>query len=374
MDFRRRHGASSSSSSSSGIHLTHQSTPSKSDWSLSQHQKRTNIKILIHLFVIGTTAYICTIVIKLYTSISDSKVNGNESQLLKDGCNDLFSKDCQYPPLTGPEDVEVFFNDFRERGGIVFFLHNPKTGGTTVREFLKSQVAHPEEHYLETHKEKSWAAIVKKIDNYVQNGTNGTTIFVEDHVYPSIYRTLLPKLRKWRDVAANHSVPFFVFSMVREPLSRYISGFNYYKVQNRKQDPTEENFLKYLDQDPNVQCKFFLHMSCPPEMTGIRQTQLQTVVRAVDWITPTPNISNELLPLLAYMSKIPNHNVGIIQPKPFGPVPKQTLSISQLSSVTIAKVAVSSTIDQALFDLVVHRYDFGRMRAYLAQMEALTYV
>jgi hypothetical protein len=372
IDFRRRHGTSSLPSTL-GNQVTHHSDPVESSWSLSQHQKPTNFSRLILLVITAPACFLYVFsAVKRYTTLSS--LTGNESHLYKDRCNDLLAKDCQHPLLTGPEDLEVFFNDFRTGGGIIIFLHNPKTGGTTVREFLKSQVVSPEEHYLETHKEKSWAATVKKIDYYVRNGTNGSTIIVEDHVYPSIYRTLLPKLRNWREVAAHNTIPFFVFSMVREPLSLYISGFNYYKVQNKKQDPTEENFLKYIDQDPNVQCKFFIHMSCPPEKTDTRLAQLEIVVKAVDWITPTPQISTELLPLLAYMSKLPNRAVGIIQPKPFGPTPNQTLSVSQLSSDTIAKVAASSTIDQALYDLVTHRYDFARMQEYLAQKGALVNV
>jgi hypothetical protein len=112
-------------------------------------------------------------------------------------------------------------------------------------------------------------------------------------------------------------------------------------------------------------------MSCPPENTDTRRLQLEAVIKVVDWITPTPQISHDLLPLLAYMSKLSNRAVGIVQPKPFGPVPNQTLSASQLSNDTIAKVTASSTIDQALYDFALQRYDFSRMRVYLGQMGAL---
>jgi Sulfotransferase family len=284
-------------------------------------------------------------------------------------CNDLFANDCPSPVFTGPADMKDFFDGFRERGGIIFFLHNPKTGGTTVREFFQRQISSPD-LYLETHTRQSWEMAEGKIEHYVQHGTNGTTVIVEDHVYPSIYRVLMPRLRRWKSTAAEHQVPIFVFSMVRDPLSRYVSGFNYYKVQNKQQDPTLQNFLKYVKSEENVQCKFFLHMNCAASESTARKRQLETLLHVVDWISPTSRLSSDLLPMLAYMATLnASLNVGIVQPKAFGPRPNRTLLISDLSkSDMLDQVARYATIDADLYDLVLRHYNFTRFRDYLAEV------
>ena len=184
----------------------------------------------------------------------------------------------------------------------------------------------------------------------------------------------MPKLKQWRQVAGQNGVQIFVFSMIREPLSTYVSGFNYFKVQNKRQAPSEKNFLDYLQQNPNIQCQFFLGMRCHSGYdTETRMMQLEAVMEAVDWMTPMPQLSSELLPLLAYMTNLSNRNADVVvQPKRFGPVPKRTLSITELSSDAIAQLKAGSTIDQALYTLVEQRYDFARMREFLTRKGAFS--
>ena len=71
------------------------------------------------------------------------------------------------PPLPEP-----FHN-----GGIIFFLHMPKCGGTTIREYLK---VHSDQLHIARHS-GGWRFMIQKMDELVEHGTNGQLIAFETH-------------------------------------------------------------------------------------------------------------------------------------------------------------------------------------------------
>lgn len=122
-------------------------------------------------------------------------------------------------------DLAKYAAAFWEKGGVFIFLHVPKMGGSTVRDFVKEQAVQNKSLYMETHGEGPWQTAKRAIDRYVVEGTNGTAVFMEDHMHPNPVKILFPQLKQWREIAQANGVPFFAFTMHREPLS-FLSLFS----------------------------------------------------------------------------------------------------------------------------------------------------
>ena len=130
--------------------------------------------------------------------------------------------------FTGPVDEEVYIANFRRSGGLFVFLHIPKTGGSAVREFLRSQSL-PWEQKTKTNSSlplffsatnlKRW----KEFERWVKNDgiatLKGRSVFVEAHLQPRPMH-LLAKISTWKQFG-----PVFAFSIVREPATHALSWF-----------------------------------------------------------------------------------------------------------------------------------------------------
>jgi hypothetical protein len=177
--------------------------------------------------------------------------------------------DSELPPPAIPD----FSN-----GGILVYFHLYKTGGTSVAEFI-----------VETKKEQDETLLFEDESKYVviynyNNGKDlhgfdildsfklvkdqGKTVFYNfDAEFPSNCPTMVeaaPLLDSWRKAAKAEGVPFFLTTVLREPLSHALSFFNFFHVVDYEEDeedwnpftgdlkPTEEIFLKtYI---PNRLC------------------------------------------------------------------------------------------------------------------------
>lgn len=172
---------------------------------------------------------------------------------------------------TSPFDLEEYTHWFRSNGGIFFFLHVPKTGGSYVKEFLSSQSVplllernHHNDHrriYGNTTKNttnnnntsrhgsqlpprffaaynikkwKEWQRLMDEeflappssSDDHGVSGLRGRSVFLESHLQPHP-RTLLTKIQEWKRIGKERGVPIFTFAIVRDPLAHTKSWFRY---------------------------------------------------------------------------------------------------------------------------------------------------
>ena len=161
--------------------------------------------------------------------------------------------------------------DFSQ-GGIVVYFHLYKTGGTSITELIvKTKEEHEDaSQYLVIHNYNNGQDLDGGFDiqdsiTLVQD--HGKTIFYNfDSQSPSNCPTLveaIPVLDGWRRAAKAAGVPFFVTTVVREPLAHAVSFFNFFHVFDYDDEddwnpftsdlaPTEDNFLKTYS--PNRLC------------------------------------------------------------------------------------------------------------------------
>lgn len=257
---------------------------------------------------------------------------------------------------------------FREGGGIVYFLHVPKTGGSTVRAFLSDQLG---DRFMTTHDQEDWK---RRIEILFQNGTEGKTYFLEDHFNnknsPVRSRNLM---MKWRGLAQDHNIPLFTFTMFREPMSYARSNFNYYWVHNKGVNATEQEFLKHLD--TNKQCHYLLNGLCHACVRHVTEEKIclevsDWIFAAMDWISTTEHLSDELLPLIAHLGKLKNIDVGKVNPTDSN---EAILREEDISPASLDEVQRRTKLDNAYFyERVGYRYNFSQdWGPYLKSVNAL---
>ena len=248
-----------------------------------------------------------------------------------------------------------------ENGGIVFFLHVPKAGGTTVR--LNLQKAEHVDYHFGRNK-TSYLETVPLVEKALVHGTeSGRVLVLEVHALdsPSLLQ-LKDRLSTWRVMAKQNGINVFFFTILREPLSYSLSHFNFFHVQRRNDsfeqcNATEADFLR-LSLD-NPQCQFLA--------SGERSMRLQkrlqrsvsvhtcldlvyeTLIDTMDWVGTTEKLSNQTLPLLARVLRLKpsfrfrNHRVT-------SKIQNQTLlDAGNLSSSSINAIHRMSYLDRELY-------------------------
>jgi Sulfotransferase family len=292
-----------------------------------------------------------------------------------------------------------------ENGGIMVFYHVYKTGGSTVTGLMSDLAKADEEEekyfFMRVRKSVPWG-IAKMAVKRAAN--QNKTVMCELHVqYPSkefpTLVELVPTLVKWRAEAERRGVPFFAFTVLREPVAHSISFFNFFHVAGRDDGqawnpfrtlaPTEKNYLKsfqgnrqchLMDADANGVIKSPV-AGLRPAAVAFRQElpsyESDDVHRdencryrkvrdalfgTMDWVGTTESLQTETLPLLStILLNDPAVGWNQTSKKVFSAnVRVGTIGIKRegLSESTLAHVERETKLDRWLYEEARERFMF----------------
>jgi len=270
-------------------------------------------------------------------------------------------------------------------GGVLLYMHVPKTGGTTIRNNFGNKTRFPDLHFYPIHQLSHMPRGEKMIqERILRRNKKYKTLFVEIHGRNCpTWLELAPMIQGWRKTAAAHHVPFFAFTLLREPVELAVSFFNFFRVTpgddrfGPRVNSTQQNLLATLKYNP--QCLFLTkgetaffehqkdnifynvtHQDCIDVQTQLTQT--------LDWIGDTRHMSHDTLPLLTYLltgnaqhgQALPAANTATARNSKLVSVPTLDLAARQ-------QIQDMSMLDHQLYQLVMATNDIWRLPQFQAE-------
>eukprot|EP00978_Attheya_sp_CCMP212_P005352 scaffold11962_cov59-Attheya_sp.AAC.6 len=178
------------------------------------------------------------------------------------------------------------------QGGIVVFFHNPKAGGTSLREMAK-QNSQMFDHV--TSEFTDMEGVEQYMLQWTSQKVDKKVKFLEIHGHPPGFLQLRTRLTAWRTQAETNNIPIFVFTIMREPISWLLSCFNFFCLQiakytKCKAPATIEGMLSEARSDPQSRWYCFMHtiMALPDQgndnMDDCPLDLQEQLVQYMDWV------------------------------------------------------------------------------------------
>lgn len=288
-----------------------------------------------------------------------------------------------------------------QKGGIIFFYHIYKTGGSTVGKMMHSMSMRRQNiHFTMIRKTVDWKNCLWAL-NMAEHDQK--LVLLEFHVeypaptFPSLVE-MAPIIERWRTEAHKRDLGFFAFTLVREPVAHAISFFNFFSVGMTAPSDTKEwnPFRTMAPTEKNLMHSFVGNRQCQmlgvdPESTASVPTDIlrdpvhdndgtskvapserdddlnyiracedekvkNVLYHSLDWVGTTEKLQNETLPLLSKLI-LKDSRVGF-NTTPFKVFSKNTRGIQgvskkNLSYESLARIEKETELDRAIYNEVL---------------------
>jgi hypothetical protein len=269
-----------------------------------------------------------------------------------------------------------------DKGGLVFFLHIPKTGGTTIRENLHNRsTSSGDVLYRFVAGMGEYNQSRPLVDRYIRTSSarKRPILFLEVHGRDSPNLLQLRKtLLRWKRTAAKSKVPTFFFTILREPLSHAVSYFNFFHVDrpNRHfeqvEEATEENFLRLALHSP--QCQFLsrgeysLREKKKVQTTGEECHQVQdALLETMDWVGTTDRMNDETLPILTRLLNLKGGATFEKSQRVSTKLANATISKARLGASTVHTIEDMLSFDRNIYEEVPKNFPLAMWKEYASQ-------
>ena len=308
-----------------------------------------------------------------------------------------------------------------EDGGFIFFLHIPKTGGTTIRTTLQDASSPPpplsppsssssssfsssSAHVGMLHNRLNYGFVSGRggydknlpiIERYLKTNPNSHNdqkrkhkrirrpiLFLEIHGRDSpnlieLHDTLV----HWKDVATQHNISTFFFTILRDPIYYALSYFNFFHLQRKnknfvfiKDKPTEAKLLQYSLYNP--QCQFLSRGEYSLRSNDTNHKYQPTLdecqhvynilLKTMDYISITERMDYDILPILSHILNLKQqqqqqNGTSTIFAKQRVSIKNDTstnsITLSELSPSTIATLEYNMSLyDRQLYNNIKQNY------------------
>jgi len=270
-------------------------------------------------------------------------------------------------------------------GGFILFLHVPKTGGTTIRDAMmtKSDLL-VEYHFVSGRKLFNQANIkaMKYLTSPSPSNRNESsqqsrrkTFFLEIHGRdsPNLLE-LMDTIQTYRDMAHQHNIPIFTFSILREPMAFAISYFNFFYVQRgpnpyfRQVEPNESNLVELNLYNP--QCQFLsrgeMSLRLPSSSKAIPTEEeclsvYDALIKQMDWVGTTEQLDGTTLPLLRkVLGSLPASTLSFPSRQVSRQTKNESVAPHELSPTAVGTLRDMSRLDQDLYDKIKDYFSLDR--------------
>ena len=256
------------------------------------------------------------------------------------------------------------------RGGVLVFYHNPKTGGTTIR---NNMLATKNVSVVRAYRPKDATTVDRNIQLAIDNSTSSEWLVLEIHGNVPGIAHWQPYLHEWRRRTGEADVPFFAMTLLREPVDFSVSYFfHFHRIdchfswcERDLYSLSENNLLRSLRR--NHQCQLFWHgqrgnkrrKPPPPDVSLSDCRQVQTHLQQDwDWVGTTEQMQTVTLPLLTHLV-LQNATMGRYMPafnrRRYGGTASRSatiLSTEDLDAGTAQVIREHSQYDMELYQTV----------------------
>lgn len=199
---------------------------------------------------------------------------------------------------------------------VVVFFHLGKTGGSTIKSIFERSKG---TEYKFVTGLSGWNKTEKEVNKWFKSieqgkGHDFVLKFIEIHGFSPSFMSLRETMKQWRETSAKANINFFLFTMVRNPISLSFSMFNDHCTKRKKckiEHLKQPRIKSFLQMDwVNQQNKYFLdgwnvyYNNRMERRTGnspserVSRNLFHEMTSYFDWVGTTECLSTDTLRIL----------------------------------------------------------------------------